>query len=222
MYSMKIVPVINCLDKVCVQKHWAGLQTIGAHAVHFDVADGMFAPVVSPLTPQLLRDLLNESPDVDVEVHLMVQDPEVVIQTWLEAGARRVIVHIEAIRDLPYLMRVAKEYDAILVLGIAEKTEIKMLVKVLGTCEIREAHLLEVSPGFSGQGMNPKAAERIRLLRISVPDIAITVDGGIIPETLTQIREAGALRAVSSSFIWESVNPREAYELLKKIGEGGT
>ncbi len=216
---MEIVPVINCLDRVCVRERWEGLRTIGAHAVHFDVTDGVFAPVVSPFTPQVLRELLEENPDVEVEVHLMVRDPESVIEAWLEAGAKRVIVHLEATHDIAYLAHMADEYRAVLVLGIMEKTDIRKLATALAANDIRDAHLLEVSPGFSGQDMSPKAPERVRALCTAIPGVRITIDGGVDAVTAGAIRDAGTVRAVSASFIWESENPKEAYESLKKIGE---
>ncbi len=217
---MEIVPVINCLDRICIRERWEGLHTIGAHAVHFDVTDGVFAPVVSPFTPQVLRELLDQESDIEVEVHLMVRDPEAVIEAWLEAGAKRVIVHVEVVHDVPYLAHMADEYGAVLVLGNMEKTDVRTLAAALKAHTVRDAHLLEVSPGFSGQGMSQKAPERIRALCAAIPDVRITIDGGVDAATAVTIRDAGAVRAVSSSFIWESANPKESYESLKKIGEG--
>ncbi len=215
---MDIAPVINCFDEVCLRARWKQSREIGAHEAHFDISDGMFSPVVTACTPAFLKELLSENPNIRAEVHLMVQNPESVVDSWLEAGAKKIIVHIEAIRDLQFLKDHIRSCGAELILGIRMDTDVEKLSPYLKDRSVRAAHLLEVPIGFSGGVMNPDVQERIRFVRNAAPDVVISVDGGITEETARRVQEAGANRIVSSSFIWNSTSPKEAFELLLKTG----
>ncbi len=214
---MNVAPVINCLDEICLHARWKQSGEIGAREVHFDISDGIFSPVVTVCTPALLRELLKENPGIRAEVHLMVRNPEAVVDSWLEAGAKKIIVHIEAVRDPQLLEDHIQVHNAELILGVTMDTDVKKLIPYLGSRSIRAVHLLEVPIGFSGGIMSPNAADRIRFMRDAVPHVLISIDGGVTEETARRAARAGADRVVSSSFIWNSTSPKEAYELLLKV-----
>ncbi len=215
---MRVVPVINCSDEACLRARWKQSGEIGAQEVHLDISDGIFSPAVTACTPDLLRELLKENPNLQVEVHLMVQNPGSVVDSWIRAGAKKVIVHIEAVRDAQLPEDRIRALGAGLVLGIAMNTDIKELASCLQNHPVQAVHLLEVPIGPSGGVMNPGALDRIRFVRTISSGVTISVDGGITDETARRVKEAGADRVVSSSFIWNSASPKEAYELLLKIG----
>ena len=74
--------------------------------------------------------------------------------------------------------------------------------------------ILAVEPGISGQEFQDNQLEKIRVLREKIPNAKIEVDGGINIRNAFDIKQAGADILVSSSYIWNSGNPKEAYELL--------
>ncbi len=215
---MNVAPVINCFDEACLHERWKRAGEIGAHEAHFDISDGVFSPAVTACTPKLLRELLKQNPLLKAEVHLMVQNPESVIDAWLLAGAKKVIVHIEAIHDLQFLKDRVLANGAELVLGIKMDTNVKKLSSCLENRLVSAVHLLEVPIGFSGGDMNPNAVDRIKFVRDIAPQAVISVDGGITEETAQKVAAAGANRIVSSSFIWNSTSSKNAYELLLKTG----
>lgn len=215
---MKAAPVINCVDEACLRARWKQSGEIGVREVHFDISDGVFAPSTTACTPELLRELLSENPEIEVEVHLMIQDPESHIDAWLEAGVKKIIVHIEAIRDFQSLLNRVRAHHAELILGIKMETDVKELSFYLPKCPVHAVHLLEVPAGPSGSTMNQRAVDRIRFVRTLDPDVTISVDGGVTKETAREVCEAGADRVVSSSFIWNSASPKETYELLLGLG----
>ena len=73
---------------------------------------------------------------------------------------------------------------------------------------------LAVKPGLSGQALDGNTMERIRTMRAKFPDMIIEVDGGVVPETAKQMREAGATQVVSGSYIFNNPDPMKAFSEL--------
>ncbi len=76
---------------------------------------------------------------------------------------------------------------------------------------------LAVTPGFSGQKFQENVLEKIRTLRARDPRVIIEVDGGITLDVARRVKEAGANVLVSSSYIWNSSNPKEAFRALQEV-----
>ena len=77
--------------------------------------------------------------------------------------------------------------------------------------------MLAVNPGPSGQKFLPLALEKIKFLRAHMTNGTIEVDGGVDASVAALVKAAGADRAVSTSFIWDSPDARKAYELLRRV-----
>ena len=214
---MVIIPGINCPDFGCVKKHWGEAGALGARTVQIDVSDGVFAPVKSWGEPAELAVLIKQNPAVEAEVHLMIENPAGVFGKWLEAGAKRLAVHVEAAKDLEKLREIAVRYGAELVLAIKLETNLDVLESYLDAHPDTSVQILDVSAGFSGQKFNPAVLEKIKLLREKRPDVKIRIDGGMNPETAKLVKDAGADAVIAFSYIWESASPEEAYQSLLKI-----
>ena len=78
-------------------KHLPILKANGISGIHFDVMDGNFVPRLG-LYPELLESIKN-STDLPIEAHLMLSNPDEYIETFIEAGAQRVLVHFEALEN---------------------------------------------------------------------------------------------------------------------------
>jgi ribulose-phosphate 3-epimerase len=142
----------------------------------------------------------------------MVNHPEKVIEDWLKAGAKRIIVHAEAMIDESFVLAKCKEYGAEVMLAANPETPAERLLKHKD--DFKYFQLLGVKPGWAGQNFRPEVINKLKLLRKQAPDAIIEVDGGINPETARLVKEAGADIAVSASYIFGSNDSKSKFEEL--------
>jgi len=145
----------------------------------------------------------------------MVEDPEAVIEGWLEAGARRVIVHLESLRNPEFVLEICKKYEAEPILSIDPSVSVDEATPYLK--DFNFFQILSVFPGPSGQEFKEDSIDKIVSLRGRVPTAKIEVDGGVNDRTARLAKDAGADILVSGNYIFGSPNPRAAYEKLKAI-----
>ncbi len=216
---MEIIPGINCPDFKCVSGHWAKAAALGAHAVQIDVADGKFAPSLTWANPAELAELTKENPKIEVGIHLMVENPEKVFESWLKAGAKKLVVHYEAgAKSLSMVKKAAKDFYGVeTIIGISSNTNIEEIVKSENLNLNFSIQLLAVPLGFSGQKFDRSTVSKIKYIKSLWPNVRIIVDGGMNLETAEQVKDAGADAVVAVSYIWESDSPEEAYQSLLKI-----
>ena len=213
---MKVVPVINCPDIESVRERIDVIKTFlkPGELLHLDVTDGSFATHKTWANPLLWAKL--RSPFA-LEVHLMVDHPEQYVDDWLAAGARRLIVHIEAVtpQSLNEIVSAAEHYYAEIVISSRPEStvdDIAPYAKKFGAFQV-----LAVQPGPAGEEFLPFVEEKIRFLREELPDATIEVDGGMNPETVWHVKAVGADMITSASYLFESPDPQKAYEELARI-----
>jgi len=213
---MEVFPVINCGDKQSVLEEFAVVETFlkKGDFLHVDVADGIFT------FHKTWNDMVGWKKlkvPFPLEVHLMVEHPEAWIAPWLEAGAKRFVLPIEAI-DRDSLLDIKKQCaakDAEIVLSSNPETAVEEFTPYLH--EAVRFQILAVTPGLSGQKFLPLTLDKAVWIRYAVPHAIIEVDGGITLETAKWAKEAGADIIVSASYIFGSEDPEKAYEELKKV-----
>jgi ribulose-phosphate 3-epimerase len=213
---MMVIPVINCLDVECVRKKIKIAKTFlkEGDVFHLDAADGSFGPYRTWSDPVEWTKL--RSP-FGIEVHLMTNRPEAYADDWFAAGARRLIVHAEALnaQSANELRSVAEHYHGEIMLSSKPGSTMEDIAPHLA--EFGSFQVLAVEPGPAGQVFLPFIAEKIKFLREEFPDATIEVDGGMDPETVRIVKIAGADIIVSSSYIFDAADPKKAYELLEKV-----
>ncbi len=189
---------------------------------HLDVEDGVFTPNTTWNNLEEFSHLASELPMLRFEAHLMVVNPEKVVEAWFKAGAERVIVHLEAIGDPHRLLAIPPIYRSPtmidggrVMLAVNPGTSAEALVPYLNS--FFGFQILAVAPGPSGQKFNESVVEKIKFIREHAPNAIIEVDGGINPETAKLAKEAGANILVSTSYIMNSPDPKHAYEELEKV-----
>ena len=212
---MQVLPVINVQTaEEAVKKMEAAAGF--ADLVHLDIEDGVFLPRKNWGSPEELAKLLKVNGqllNVKLEVHLMVSNPEAVLDAWLRTGlVKRVIVHLEAMTDSVYILEKCKKYGAEAMLALNPGTETERALAHKD--DFRYFQMLAVQPGPSGQKFDAKILDKIRFLKAKVPNAIIEVDGGVNLETAALIKNAGGEIIVSDSYIFGSDDPKKAYENL--------
>ncbi len=211
---MLVVPVINCRDAETAHSeiNKAAEFLPPAGWIHIDVSDGKFALTATWGHPSDLAPLKKIYPQLHFEIHLMVQDPEGVIASWLEAGADRVIVHLETMKDPGFILDAARKHGTEVMLAVAPATPVENLIPYLSS--FTAFQVLAVVPGPSGQKFIQGMEDKVRFLQKYRPTALIEVDGGVTLEACRLVKEAGADAVASASFIFGDPDPQQAYEKL--------
>ncbi len=210
-----MIPAINCLDfetlGKLVKEASRFLPARGGW-IHIDVVNGTFAKNVTWGNPNDLASIKSAYPNINFEIHLMVANPEEVVESWFSAGAKRAIVHLETMSNPDFILDIANKYDGEVMLAVNPSTPADLLLPYADSFGYFQ--VLAVSPGLAGQRFKTESLDKISFLRQIAPDVKIEVDGGITPETARLAKIAGADILVAASYIFESKNPKQAYEEL--------
>ncbi|OGY64494.1 MAG: hypothetical protein A3I24_03950 [Candidatus Harrisonbacteria bacterium RIFCSPLOWO2_02_FULL_41_13b] len=217
---MQIIPAINTKNfKEAKKQIEIASQVVPAGGViHIDVTDGKFTSNITWGDPQELQELLTSYKLLiaNFEIHLMVNNPEEVIEDWAKTRLfGRIIVHLESMKDSEYILSRCRKYGSEPVLAINPTTDVKKLEPYLD--KFPAFQILAVTPGLAGQKFNVEVIHKIKFLKKAAPGVKIEVDGGINLETAKLCKEAGADIVVSASYILNSDNPKEAYAKLSGI-----
>jgi ribulose-phosphate 3-epimerase len=206
------------------------------NTVQLDIMDGKF--VRGRTWPYFSADhysfdnLLTESEGmphwdkVDFEIDLMVDKPEEVIDTWITAGASRIIVHIESTDKMDEIVRMMRErfaYEGMtgkpdVELGIALNIDTP-LSDIVGYLEdVQFVQFMGIATiGLQGEPFDERVIDKIREFHNAHPKILLSVDGGVDFDTAPILVEVGVKRLVSGSAIFKTENPAGAIEYFKDI-----
>jgi len=213
---MRVIPAINesTFDKV-KQKIFAA-RDLGAMRIHIDVTDGKFTPHKTWNNAGDLIDLkfITNNFNFNLGVHLMVNNPDEIIDEWFKAGMHAIVVHFEAAKNLDALMKKCVEAEVEFVLAVNPATPIAALGDLK---KFENILLLAVDPGLAGQEFQEITLEKIKQLKEGGFGGKIIVDGGINPATARKAKSAGADTVVSASYIWNNINPKKGFMELRSV-----
>ncbi len=205
----EIIPSINVPTFAQVQERVKKIEPY-VNWCHLDVTDGIFSKHPTWRDPADLPDLATK---LNVEVHLMVSEPEKIIDQWLVKPIKRAIVHLEATKDLDLIIKKCHEAGREIGLAINPETFWRQLEPWLGKVNIIQT--LAVHPGPSGQQADwPEILGKVGHIREACPSCIIEVDGGINPDSAHKAVITGANLLVSGAYIFASANTEEAIKNL--------
>ena len=190
-----------------------------ADLLHVDVMDGHFVPNLSIGVPVVQA--LAKKTEIPLDVHLMVANPERLLEKYVEAGAKMISVHWEAATHLDRLLRQIR--DAGLLAGVAlnPATSVEVLLDVLAETDF--ILLMSVNPGFAGQSFLPYTLAKARRLKAMIEKeklaVKIEMDGGIGKSNIGQLGEAGVEICVAGSAVFGATDPVQAIIDLRQFAE---
>ncbi|TSC90542.1 MAG: ribulose-phosphate 3-epimerase [Parcubacteria group bacterium Gr01-1014_2] len=177
--------------------------------VHLDIADEGFVP---NKTIDGFKELEKINTKLNFEVHLMVNNPENIIDNWLNTKASRFLVHAEAVSDFDFLINKINMAGREVGCVFNPKTGFSVIDSYVHRINVFQ--FMTVVPGFYGSPFLPEVLDKIRDFHIRYPDKLIQVDGGMNPETIKLVETSGATSAAVGSYIFQSNNVKEALESL--------
>jgi len=208
---IQIIPTIIAKDFQEINEKIKKIESYVEWA-QLDVMDGEF---VNNSTWNKPRELKNLETNLKLEVHLMVNNPEEVIDQWIESGVKRIIFHYEATDKHEEIIEKIKESGLEVGLAINPETSLEVIDNFIEKLNL--VLIMTVNPGFGGQDFLEENLGKIKQLRGEYKDVNIGVDGGINLETALKVIQAGANLLASGSVIFNSNNIEETINRLKNI-----
>ena len=178
--------------------------------LQIDISDGKFTPSKT-LSP---NDLLPLKFNQNLELHLMVFEPEKYFLTAEKLKAKRVIIHYEAIeKNIDKIF--SKKYPFTLGLALNPETPVEKILRHLS--KVNFILILGVTPGAQGQKFQEPVLGKIKKIKTFSPKTIIEVDGGINETTIQKINQAGADIFVVGSALLKARKPKKMMAILEKL-----
>lgn len=199
--DLKIAPSILGADFGNLERDIKKVEECQGDMLHIDVMDGNFVPNIA-FGPDQIKMLRSKS-GLFFDVHLMIQNPDLLIPRFAEAGADLLVVHQEATVHLHRSIKLIQSFGIKAGVSLTPATSIETLRYVLDELDL--VLLMTVNPGYGGQSFIPACYQKIRDMKDMIGDrpIDLQVDGGINLETASKAVEAGANILVAGSFIFK-------------------
>ncbi len=202
---MKIIaPSILSADFSKLGQEIKEIDEAGADWVHIDVMDGHFVPNIT--YGPIIVEASKKSTSMLLDVHLMIEKPDLMIPEFIKAGADLISVHAEACTHLNRTVNMIKDEGVKAGVALNPATPLSSIEWVLEDLDF--VLIMSVNPGFGGQKFIKNTLDKVRALKKMIMDVnpstLIQIDGGVNKNTIEEIGLAGVDSFVAGSSIFGS------------------
>lgn len=219
---VEIVPSILSADFARLGEEIARVEAAGIRMLHLDVMDGHFVPNLT-IGPPLVASV-RKSTRLTLDVHLMIEQPDRHIPSFIRAGADQVSVHQETCPHLDRTLHLIQEEGAKAGVVLNPATSLSTIENVLELADF--VLLMTVNPGFGGQKFIPYTLDKIRQLdrmrRDRGIELRIEIDGGVNMDNLAGLVQAGVDWVVAGSSVFHSDDPTATVAEMMRVANQAT
>tara|TARA_Y100001980_G_C14509486_1_gene284983 strand:- start:31 stop:708 length:678 start_codon:yes stop_codon:yes gene_type:complete len=220
--NFKLAPSILSADFSDLQSALKICDKGNAHWIHVDVMDNQFVPNLT-IGPPVVESLRPKTQKF-IDVHMMVIDPEKLVEPFARAGADNITFHIEATKEPEKIIDLIRSCGCRVGISIKPSTPLSDIFPILEKVDV--VLVMSVEPGFGGQGYIKESNNRISSIKSYLVEncldrVQIEVDGGIKLHNAADVLKEGADILVAGSEIFNSKTPvqtiEEFYKLSKRL-----
>ena len=213
---IEIAPSILSADFSRLCEQIKTVERAGASLLHVDVMDGRFVPNITVGLPVVKA--ISRATQLPIDAHLMIVEPARYIESFVEAGAQMVSIHIEADPHAHRTLTAIRAAGARAGIAINPATSLSALEEAIKFVDF--VLVMSVNPGFGGQEFISSSLDKVRRLRKMLDErgskARIEIDGGIDQDNVAEVAGAGAEIIVSGSAIFGAPDPAVALRELRE------
>ena len=198
---IKVAPSILAADTLNLERDIRRVSEAGCDLLHVDIMDAHFVPNMS-FAPAHVRAIHERFPELKLDVHLMMDNPEEYIERFMRSGAWGITIHREIPGDVQGMLRQIRLLGGSAGLSVKPGTPVREILPLLPECDM--VLVMTVEPGFGGQQFRWDMLEKLRELRAAGYQGLIEADGGVTLHNLPDLKQAGLDVAVMGTAMFRS------------------
>ena len=213
----KIASSILSADFSCLGDEIRAVEAAGADYIHIDVMDGHFVPNIT-IGPLIVAAARKVTP-LPLDVHLMIENPDLYIPDFAAAGSDIIVIHAEATKHLHRSIQLIKSLGKKAGVSLNPATPLQVLDYIVDDLDL--VLLMTVNPGFGGQCFIEACLPKIRSLRVLLDqhgsEAELEVDGGVKPANIARISHAGADVFVAGNAVFGATDYAATIAEMKRL-----
>ena len=211
---MKVAPSILAADPLNMGRDVQRMVDAGTDWLHVDIMDAHFVPNLS-FSPALTAALHAQFPDLPLDVHLMMDNPEKYIGVFCDAGASVLTIHAEIAGDVAAMLDAIRSRGVKAGLSVKPGTPAESIRHLLPHADM--VLVMTVEPGFGGQKFNADMLAKLDALRNMGYTGLLEADGGVSMQNAALLRAHGLDVAVMGTAMFGSDDPKRDMDAIHAL-----